>query len=203
MTLPNGTFALPPSGTTAKHTIGGIDYQVVLLAGPSGHIRDTLETYHLWSGFAAGAANKIYLDLFNATGSGKIVKLRKLFMSTNGAAITGVGLQFDVDKTTAVGTGGTVLTPRPADSLNGALPAQITARHAPTGGATKDFTWFSMGLDPEETRPAMGIMPMINWLPEHEAIQDIVLREGQGIRVIQITSNTAATMGSYLVFTTE
>lgn len=205
MTLPNDSILVTPGSgaTVATHLVGGKEHQVVMVANASGHLQDTLPTYYWWSGWNVGAANKIHLEVFNAAGSGKTVKIRKLFIQCNLAAITGVGHVFDVDLTSAVGTGGTPITGRPADPLNDAIPAQITARHAPSGGATKDFTFFSAGLDPEETRPGSALAGMINWIPEGPNIQEIAVREGDGLRVIQITNNTAATWGVLAVGSIE
>ena len=194
----------PGSGATvATHTVDGKEHQVVMIANASGHLQDTLPTWYVWSTFDAGAANEILIDLFNATGSGVILRVRKIFVQHNMAAITGVGHVFNVDRTSAVGTGGTGLTPRPADSANSALPGGVTARHAATGGATSAYTLFSLSVDPEETRPGAAIMGMINWVPEGPNVQEITCRENEGLRVQQITSNTAGVWGCLLVMTVE
>lgn len=191
----------PGSGATvATHNPGdGKEYQVVMLAHSTGHIVDTLPTYYFWSTYDAGAANEITMDLFNASGSGKIVLVKKIFLQHNMSAVTGVGHVFDVDTTSAAGTGGTTITGTKVDSANAAIPAQITCRHAATGGATKVATLFSIAADPEETRPGAAILPMINWIPEGNNIQEPVLREGEGIRVIQITSSTVGVWGCLFV----
>lgn len=200
-TLADGTAV--SGDAVATHSAGGKQHQVVMIAGPSGHLNDTQETYYYYTGLAAGAANQRLIDLFNASGSGKLVKVKKLFMQCNQAAITGVGLQYDVIRTSAVGTSGTTITGRPADTANAAIPAQVTARRGATGGATESHILFPLGVDPEETRPGAGIMGMINWMPEAPNIQELVLREGQGILVKQITSSTAGIMGCVLVVTIQ
>lgn len=205
MSLPNDSILVTPGSgaTVATELVSGKEYQVVMIAGPNGHLNDTQETYYFYTGLAAGAANQRLIDLFNASGSGKLVKVKKLFMQCNQAAITGVGLQYDVIRTSAVGTGGTALTGRAADTTNTAIPAQITARRSATGGATESHILFPLGVDPEETRPGAAIMGMINWMPEAPNIQELVLREGEGILVKQITSNTAGIMGCVLVVTIQ
>lgn len=198
------SITIPDAASGSEHAaivISGKLYPVVVVAGPSGHLHDTQPTYYFYTGLAAGAQNQRLIDLFNASGSGKIIKVKKLFMQCNQAAITGVGLQYDVKRTTAVGTGGTALTGEKADSTNAALPAQITARARATGGATEGSILFPLGVDPEETRPGAGIMGMVNWMPEGENLQEFVLREGEGILVKQITSSTAGIMGCVIVVT--
>lgn len=105
MTLPNDSIAVTPGNGTvvATHVVDGKEYQVVMTAGPSGHIHDSLPTYYFWTPFAAGAQNQRLMDLFNAASSGVVVKVRKLFIQCNQAAITGVG------HVTATG-GGTAVT---------------------------------------------------------------------------------------------
>jgi len=195
MTLANDSVLVTPGtgATVATHLVNSKEHQVVMIAGPSGHLKDTLDSYAYHFGANVGAQNKIHAEVFNATGSGKVVKLRKLFLFSNQAAITGVVHEFGFDITSAVGTGGTTITGRPHDSGNTALVAQITARHAPSGGATQNFRLYSIHINPEETISAHSIHPIINWLPEHDVMQDITLRENEGFRLIQITNNTAAT----------
>ena len=202
MAQANDSILVTPGtgATVATHNPGdGKEYQVVMLAHSTGHIQDTLPTYYYWRTYEAGAQNEIILDLFNASGSGKVVLVKKIFVQHNMAAITGVGHIFDVDTTSAVGTGGTVITGRPADSANAAIPAQITCRTAPSGGATKNFTLFGISNDPEETRPGAALMGMVNWIPEGNNIQEPVLREGEGLRVIQITASTVGVWGCLFV----
>ncbi|MCA1570826.1 MAG: hypothetical protein LC798_11015 [Chloroflexi bacterium] len=203
MAVPNSTASTSGGEALATHTVGGIEYQIVMTAGPSGHIHDSLPTYYIWRTYTAGAQNQITLDVFNAAGSSAIVKLRKLFVHHNQSAITGVGHVFDLDTTTAVGTGGTAITLRTLDTTNPVVPAAVTARMNATGGATKGFTLFSLSSDPEETRPGASIAPMINWMPEAATFQDLALRAGEGFRVIQITANTAGVWGCLAVVTIE
>jgi hypothetical protein len=187
----------------AVHTAGGKQHQVMMLAHSSGHIKGTIPTYYYWSTFDAGAANEVLIDLFNATGSGIVIKIRKLFVHHNQSVVTGVPFLYDVIKTSAVGTGGTVITGRPVDSANAAIPAQVTCRHAATGGATTNFTLFGFAVDTEETRPGTSIAAMINWMPEGEDVQEVVLREGEGLKVVQTTASTVGVMACLLVVTME
>lgn len=201
MTLANDSILVTPGSgaTVATHTVSSKEHQVVMIAGPTGHLYDTLPTYYFWSGFVAGAANRKHLEIFNATGSGVIVKIRKIYIQSNMVAGTHVGQQWDFDKSSAVGTGGTAITGRAADSTNAAISASVTCRAGPTGGATKNFTLWSAGLDAEETRPAAGLLGMINWVPEGQNVQEIVLNENEGFYVIQITNSTATTWGVLFV----
>lgn len=200
MLLPNGTALSSEGEALATHQpAGGAEFPVVMLAHASGHIRGTIPTYTWWRAFAAGANGQRSLDIFNAAGSGVDVKLRKLFVSHNGATVVGVPILFDFIHTTAVGTGGTVITGRLQDSNEAAIPAQVTARFNATGGATESYVRFGFSVHTEETFPATGLAPMINWLPEGEDVGDICLHEGEGALVKHITNSTVGVFGILLV----
>ena len=170
-----------------------------MLAHASGHIRGTIPTYTWWRPFTAGAGGQRIIDIYNAAGSGVDVKLRKLFLHHNQSVQTGVPVLFDLVHTTSVGTGGTVIVGSKQDSADAAIPAQVTVRHSAAGGATETFTRFGFAVDTEETRPGTAIAPMINWLPEGEDVGDIVLHQGEGAVVKQITATTVGVWGCLLV----
>ena len=74
MSLADSSVAITAgSGTTiATSTVGSKLHQVVMQADASGHIAGSLPTYFYCSPPSAVGANKLHLDLFNATGSWKI-----------------------------------------------------------------------------------------------------------------------------------
>ncbi len=201
------------SGTSvATDDVGGVHYQRVKpvfgVDGVATNVTDDTPLPVVNRGYptifvscvmAAGAAGKIYLDLFNATGSGKIVKLRGLYVTSNSAAVVGVPIQWTLARTTAVGTGGTVLTPGVSDLSDPAVPATITARHAPTGGATTGGALFDFWTTSEETIAANAIAGMINWMPVAPAVQPVIIREAQGVKLTHVTSSTT---GSWMVLAT-
>ena len=201
MALAGDSIEVTPGtgATVATHTVSGKEHQVVMIANANGHLADTLPTYYWYRTNTAGAQNQRTLDIFNASGSGVIVRIRKMFIQHDMSAVTGVGHKFDIIRTTAVGTGGTTITAGKADTANAALPAQVTARFNATGGATEGGVLFSASVDPEETRPSAGIMGMINWIPEGPNIQEIVLREGEGLLLKQITNSTVGVWAVTLV----
>lgn len=205
MTKPSSAVAITPGvGTSvATHTIDGKEYQVLIIAGPSGHLLDTLPTYYYNRTGAAGAANQRTIDIFNATGSGVVLKIKKLFLFHDGSTITGVIHRFEVRRSTAVGTGGTVIAPTKADSANAALPAGVTCRTSATGGATTSDLLFNICTSPEESLPAASLHCGLNWMPEGENIQELILRENEGMVVTQITSNTAGIWHALLVVGVE
>src|SRR3990167_6183141 len=167
MTQANDSILVTPGSgaTVATHNPGdGKEYQVMMLADDSGHIAQTLPTYSLWVPTAAVGANKLYADLFNASGSGKVIEVRGIWAipDTDVAVVGALGIQILLLRTSAVGTGGTVPTYNggtaettgtivPLDTNNGAPPAQITARALPTGGATISAFYWGQFVCGEET----------------------------------------------------
>lgn len=204
MTQANDSILVTPGAgaTVATHAPGdGKEYQVLMLAGPAGHLAGDVPTYYVQTAQQAAAANKDFIEIFNATGSGKLMRLHKIYMQSNIATQTGVGMQFDLIRTSAVGTGGTTLTPVLVDTSKPAVPAQVTARAAPTGGATASATLMSPWLSSEETQPGVHLNWANNIIPEDNLIQPPVLRENQGIKLRQITSSTAGSWSALAVIT--
>jgi hypothetical protein len=185
----------PGSGATiATHLANSKEHQVFMQANADGHILGSIPTYTAWSTSLTASANLVYWHLFNASGSGKVVKVRKIFVQPSMVSTALAGQTWRVAKTSAVGTtGNTAITPRANDSNDAALPAQITVARSYTAGGTQTFTYFEIALDPEETRPAVGITPYFNILPtDGEFVSDIVLREGEGMAVQNVTGGSYA-----------
>ena len=209
----------PGTGATiAAELIGGKKYEVVIQADSSGHLLGTLPSYLYMTPFAAVGASKLYCDLFNASGSGKIIDVRGIWIIPETATIvTGVvGVRIDLYRTSTVGTGGTGHSYKsatidvgggnicPLDTTNANLPAQITARWLPSGGAAISewmFATYSLG---EETPQSMAYMTQYqNILPNLVWGQKLALREGQGILLKQGAVASAGDMSFLVAFTLE
>lgn len=216
MAQANDSIAVTPGSgaTVATHNPGdGKEYQVVIVAGDKGHLRGSKPSYLLWIPPQAAAANKIFFDLFNGTGSGKTVEVNGIWgLAKIDAAVTGaVAIEAQLQRTSAIGTGGTAVgssttntTPGIAakDPTNPAVPAQITARLVPTGGATVQAHLFSTYLFPEETNAGTQLQQYQNLLPSiNEETQPIVLPEGYGIRIAQGAVASLNSFGFLVDFT--
>lgn len=220
MTLANDSILVTPGSgaSVATHLVASKEHQVVIQSDASGHLIGTLPSYYYTTPSAAVGASKLYFDLFNAAGSGKIIDVRGIWMipKTDVAVVGALGVRVDLYRTSAVGTGGTAnayksATPdvaggniTPLDTLNAALPAQITARWLPTAGATI-AEWliasYSMG---EETATSMAYMTQYqNILPALTFGQKLALNEGQGILMKQGTIAATGSMGFLVAFTLE
>ncbi|MGI8423574.1 MAG: hypothetical protein ACR2NO_05605 [Chloroflexota bacterium] len=209
----------PGSGATvATELIAGKEHQVVVQADSSGHIVGTLPTYFWTTPAAVVGADKLHADLFNAAGSGKVVDVRGIWLvpKTDVAVVGVVAIRIDLFRTSAVGTGGTAAAYKsatrdvaggnisPSDTANAALPAQITARHLPTAGATISEWLISSYTLGEEAPTSMAfitqyqnILPVLTWG------QKLALREGQGILLKQGAVASVGSIGFLVAFTVE
>lgn len=212
MALPNDGLLVTPSGSgtnVATQLISSKEYQVMIEADPDGHLLGSAPSYIAYqSPRVTTAAATDFLDLFNATGSGKIIRINGIWVAVNITAASAIipSFQFDVIRTSAVGTGGTAHTfegaAAPTTGLvniarlstvdAGTLSASITCRALPTGGATAAAFLFSILLATEETNPAPYEMQGINFIPQLPGNPAFELQENQGIKIRQITA-TAST----------
>lgn len=96
MTLPNDSILVTPGSgaTVATHAVSSKEYQAVVVADANGHIYGTAETFIVATGNSANvaAARTTHFDLFNASGSGKIIEVVGLYIIPTLTAVAGVGL---------------------------------------------------------------------------------------------------------------
>ena len=156
------------------------------------------------------AASTVHWDLFNAHASLVVRVLSILQIPDIVTAVTGVATAWLLERTTAVGTGGTPLTAWLADLSVPALNASITARSKPTGGATQSTDLYSFSLSSEETdagviqiaaRGGLELVPPA--LRAEAGGAGIVLRQNQGLRMNQNTNSAAGNTGWMIGFTVE
>ena len=220
MGLANDSILVTPGtgATVATHLVNSKEHQVVMVADDSGHIQGSLPTYFYCSNPVAVGASKLYVDFFNATGSGKVVDIRGMwFIPKTDVAVTGaVAIRLDVYRTSAVGTGGTAastnsVTPDVAggnftsfDENNAAIPAQITARVIPTGGATISRWMFPNFIPPEESNTSMAYMTQFqNAIPMFSFGQKLTVRENTGILIKQGAVASVGSVSVLIAFTLE
>lgn len=213
MTLPNDTHVSGAAGTTfPTHLVSGVEYPVGMSADAEGHIRGSLPAFGLVIPPSAVGASKIYFDLHTTTSR---LRLRKLFaVPATDVALTGaVGVRVDVTRTSAVGTGGTAATTTASTSKTApafwaydgatALPAGITARTVPTGGATDEQWLFPQYIFTEETSISTHLTQYFDALPALSTEQAIELAPGKGLKVTQGTVAGAGSIGFLVIFTVE
>lgn len=207
MSLPNDSILVTPGtgATVATHLIGGKEYQVVMVAGPSGHLQDSLPTYVAWANDVAHAQNKYHISILNPAASGKIVKVHKLFcVNLQAATATGVMERYDIFKITAH-SAGTLITAEALDSTN-ATPSATVRTDATVTAGNKLFGFTTTNEEVGATGTLISgthILAGLNLLFEGSRIQELTLRESEGLAAQQITSSTVGTFGWILVFTEE
>lgn len=189
--------------TVATHLANGKEYQVVMQAGPDGHLLDSRDSFAVWYPPQTNAANREVAELFNADATA-IVRVRGIWVIPTMTGITGVQIGFDINKISAVGsTGSTVVTPRKLDSNFTNLNANITARYGSTAGATLDHLFWSAYMFNDETNPTM-MAGYVNQLPSFgRDIVEIVLRQNQGVQVKQSVTATVGLTGALIYFVVE
>lgn len=204
--MPESFIQVPPNSTGSKvrtrsRVIGAntVHEQAVYQAA--------LPTYYALADAVTCAQNKQVISILNDTGSGKVVALKKLFIiNTQLSTVTGVALRSDVKRATAH-SGGTVVTPASADSANPAIPAQITVRTAATS-VTESTLLFPLTYTNDEVGatqafPTAQLMAGLNWFPEGAEVQEVRLREGEGLTIKQITNSSVGQFAWLIVFTID
>ena len=204
--MPESYTQVPPNSTgnkmrTRTRTIGANTvHEQSVFSG-------SLPTYYALADAVAFAANKQMLSILNAAGSGKMIVLKKLFLIDLAiAAVTGVALRQDVKRITAH-SGGTAITPQSADSTNPALPAEVTVRTGATS-VTEGALLFPMTFSNDEVGatqafPSAQLLAGLNWFPEGQEVQEIRLREGEGLTIKNITTTVIGSFAYLLVFTVD
>lgn len=210
MALSNDSIPITPGSgaTVATQLVDAKEYQVVVPADQVGHIQGTKATFVVSTGNTAhvAAARTTLIDLFNATGSGVVLRVVGCYVIPALTAVTGVGQTYEVIRTTAVGTGGTVLTPQRFDLDSTALPAGVTCRLKPTGGATGTTVTLFLNGASEETFPYAAMASTLNHIPqvnELAAMKGLKIRENEGLKLDQTTNSSVGNVNVVFVFTVE
>lgn len=218
MTLAGDSILVTPGSgaTVATHTVNSKEHQVVMLAGEGGHILGSKDTYIavIPSQVHVAVANTVHWDIFNADAAllVRVLSIKQIPNITT--AVTGVVFQWQLFRTSAVGTGGTVITPWLPDLSQTALDADITCRSKPTGGATTSgSTIKDYSLSSEETNTAtiqIASMGGLELVPQTVTgaltggVQHgILLRQNQGLKCVQVTNSAAGNTGWEITFTVE
>jgi hypothetical protein len=194
----------------AMEQIGSNFYQPVIPVDYLGHMAGSrpLYVYQIASAVHVAAANTKFVDMFNADAA-LIVRILSIKHKPNvTTAVTGVVFDWLLERTTAVGTGGTAQTAWLPDLSQTALDADITCRLKPSGGATASTDLVNWSMNSEETNAATQMMASFGGLelvPQYlrDTGRGIVLRQNQGIELVQVTNSNAGNSGFEIAFTVE
>lgn len=228
MALANDAITITPGSgqTVATHAPGGsntTEYQVTMLANATGHIVDSMPTYGLNIPQLLLGANKYHWELFNHPSSGKTLTCRGVWpiaeLSQANAAT--VIPRFELYRTTVVSSGGTASAAfESASSIlanffrlnpgDASLSSHISCRTQVTSITTGTFLWpayistFATGSIASVV--AMHINQLvagINFIPQREFGEELVIPAGQGIAVRQGTVASAGSLGWLVEFTVD
>ena len=203
--MPDSFTQVPPNSTgnkmrTRTRTIGVDEVH------EQATFQGALPTYYALADAVAFAANKQMFSIFNAAGSGRMVVLKKLFLiNLSIGTVTGVMLRQDVKRITAC-SAGTAITPTTCDSSNPALPAEITVKTGATvteGPILFPLTFNNDEVGTTQAFPTTALQAGINWFPEGSEVQEVRLREGEGLTIKNITSTTVGSYAYLMVFTVD
>ena len=209
--LNDSVLVNPGTGTpVGTHLLNGKEVQGVTVVDDTGNIKGTIPAYRLFIPAGAAGANKVHFDLFNATASGKTLRVLSVRAIKDGSvAVTGaLSVKLYLTRTTAVGTTGTAATAEGTsltaptlsemDPANAALPAGVTARQAPGGGATAGAVICERHVFTEETSAVYGEVEFLN--PNTDDIQPLIVPENTGIRVVQGSVASVGNIGFDVLF---
>ncbi len=206
----------PGSGATvATHTVSSKEHQVVMIADESGHIDGSKDQYYfrIPSQVHVAVANTVHWDLWNGDAS-LIVRVTSIIQIPNvTTAVTGVVFDWELMRTTTIGTGGSAITPWLPDLSQTVADVDVTCRSKPTGGAAASTVLRSYSISSEETSAAtqmfstLSSASLTNLVPAELAPPNswhgIVLRPSQGLRCVQVTSSAAGNTGWLIGYTIE
>src|SRR5215216_5505669 len=155
--MADGVIRLPPDGSgksiyATVVTRGGVSYYM-----PATVIAE-LYTYAAVLMNSAPGAAKNHFGLFNATGSGKKISIRKIFVNSymTGAQV-GAALSVNLVGSTSAGTGTTTNTIRKFDTTDPDLPPEITATHTytvqPTVVTNREMASITINSEESITHP--------------------------------------------------
>lgn len=147
----------------------------------------------------ASAASKDYINVFNASGSGKVLRILRISATVDSqAAVTGLQPGFTVSRYTTDGATCTSITPVGLDTNNPSLPSQVTAKTNCTTDPTGLTNLFRLSLYADETQQATRDMFISAGLG-----QTVTLREGQGITLISGGTAPAGVISISIFFTLD
>lgn len=169
-------------------------------------------TYTLGAVGVAFALNKAMLGVYNGVGSGKVLKVYRVWALNNGvAAVTGVMTNLELRRLTS-GSGGSAITPMKHDSTSLSFPAQIvvsTGMTVVTSDLFRRVAWSNdeaaanatATMDELETIPALTCLWDVGYNDLN--VEPIVCREGYGCALINTGNTAVGTLDVFMEVTME
>lgn len=161
-------------------------------------------TWWAWTGSQAPAANKHLLSGLNASGSGQIIKLKKLFLFNLGiAAVTGAAIVCEFKRATAV-SAGTAVVPQIMDTTDAALTNFTCVLNGTVTASTSVLWWAALNTEEMGATNAATMswqQQQTNLMLESVEMKELVLNPGEGFTLQQLTSVAAGALGVLAGFT--
>ncbi len=155
-------------------------------------------TFRINASLVPFGANKSMASVFNGSGSGVVLKIKRIWVLNNQtSAVNGILTNLEVRRITA-SSGGSDLIAHKMNTTYSDLPAQVLIKSGATTTATNIFRTTLWSTD-EPTLSGNTIdewetFPVVNTIwdsgNKESSIQSIVLREGYGVEIRQPGANT-------------
>ena len=168
------------------------------------------ETHTLAAIGATFANNKSMCALFNGSGSGRVLRVYRVWVLNNQTAgVTGVLTTWTLRRSSAT-SGGTAIVPTKHDTASATLPAQVISGTGCTVTLTSDVELRRWVWSNDEPAASTGtsdefetLIPLnCVWDSTGDAnIEPITLREGQGISVHHSGSSAVGLADVFVEFT--
>lgn len=168
------------------------------------------QTYTVGAVGATFGNNKSMLGIFNGAGSGRIVRVYRVWVLNNQTAgVTGVLTTWTMRRSSAQ-TGGTAITPTKHDTASETAPAQCLFATGPTATLTSDVAlraWVWSNDEPavsSATSDEFETLVPLNcvWDSTGDAnIEPLVLREGQGVSIHHAGSSAVGLCDVFVEYT--
>ena len=172
-------------------------------------------TYFLPATGVANASGKNLIAIYNGNGSGKTVRIWRVFVSNaQTSAITGGTTIAIVGRFYTAYSGGTGLTPVSMDSANPSFPSQIVSATGPTGITitdvvrqlsffTDEFVVSDTASDILNVIPGLSVYLDFGYLDEN--LEPFMLAEGEGFAIqhtgaAYANNSTVGTFDIYVEF---
>ena len=154
--------------------------------------------------------NRCMIGIFNGAGSGKVIKIYRITALNNQTvAVTGVNAILKIQKI-STGSGGLYLTPTKHDSQSPAVPSQIVcATNMSYTPAALIRNW----SNDEPLQTTAGSVDEFELIPRFQnlweasykdtGVMPLVLREGQGVTLVNSTNTAVGVADFFIEFTME
>lgn len=184
-----------------------------MLLDRNGDIEGTQDTHVAYAPpVSAVGANKVHFDFFidAAAEVDAIIHHISFFTNLDVAQVGALSTKMLLFRSSDIGTGGSLFATEPTtetrgitrlDSSGTVLPATVTMREAPGGGATAGAFLGGVYTQPEESATSMSYNTQaLNMVPHSMGMGHWVVRRGSGLRMVQGAVASVGLVGVKMLF---